>query len=528
MATLTPEQRASLVALSRGGFAGGMSGEPQARSPGGVMDVVKSFGSGVARGVAGLSDTIGMSTRPTTYAIEKVGEMLTGEVPRIAGKTPGQIADQFLPFSGEKATRAATAIAPRVMGYQPETTAGKFAQTAGEFAPGAAVGGMAMGASVPASVVRFGLIPGIASEAAGQVTEGTPWEAPARLAAAVVAGSPRAVKMKPRQVADSVDDSVRFLERQGVRLSAGQRANDAALKGREQATQAGRALQDQSLDDFTSAVMSRIEGQGARWDRGNLTAAGKRIGQMFDDVASRTTIQADGQLASGVRSAIDDVDSAPKSLRDIAEQIEDLATRPGGGIIDGATYQRWASIAGKASKSGDPNTREAAIGIRGALDEALQRYATGQDVQTLGAARNLYRDFLIVERAATVAGATSGKIPPTALRSAAKSILGNRAYVGARSDMSELGRHGANIMPGPYGPEASVRGQGIIDSMVGAGVGGSIGGMVGMPGPGAAIGAAAGPYAVNRAIASRPGQALLKGQPYVDPRLLLSAEASRR
>lgn len=491
----------------------------------GFMDVAKSFGSGVVRGAAGLADLPGMATRPTTYLIEKAAEAVTGNPVDLQ---PAM--DRFMPVigGGTKYTKAATSAAPGAMQYDPETRAGRYAQTTGEFVPGAVAGAVTMGASVPASVARFGIVPGVASEAAGQATEGTPWEAPARIAAAVAAGSPRAIGTKPRKVAESVDDSVRFLEGQGVRLSAGQRADDMAIKGREQATQAGKALQDQALDDFTKSVLTRIRGQGSRWDRGNLTAAGQRIGGMFDDVAARTTIQADTQLATGVRAAIDDVDSAPKSLRDIADAIEDMATRPGGGVIDGATYQRWASIAGKASKSGNPNTREAAIGIRGALDDALQRYASGEDVATLGTARQLYRDLLIVERAATSAGATGGKIPPAALRSAAKSVLGNRAYIGARSEMSELGRHGANIMPGPYGPEAVERSRGIVDSMVGAGIGGSLGSAVGMPGIGAALGAAAGPQAVNRAIASTPGQALLKGQPYVDPRLLIAAEQSRR
>lgn len=494
-----------------------------------ALDIVKGAGSGLARGVAGLPDVIGLSTRPTTYAIERIGEAVTGQTPRIAGKTPGEIADRVLPFgSGSRFMDTATAVAPGVMNYAPETTAGKFAQTVGEFVPGAAAGGAAVGGGIPASIARFGVAPGIASEAAGQATEGTPWEAPARLAGALVGGGVGGIGAKGQGVAANADDSVRFLEGQGIRLSAGQRADDMALKGREQATQAGKALQDQALDDFTKSVLGRIRGQGDRWDRGNLEAAGKRIGQMFDDVASRTTIQADTKLATGVRAAIDDVDSAPKSLRDIADAIEDLATRPGGGAIDGATYQRWASIAGERSKSGNPNTREAAIAIRGALDEALQRYAAGEDVATLGSARQLYRDFLIVERAATSAGATGGKIPPAALRTSAKAVLGNRAYVGARSEMSELARHGANVMPGPHGPEAATRNQGVLDAMIGGGIGATIGAPVGMPGVGGAIGAAAGPYAINRALASGLGQAMLKNPPRVDGRVLLGAEASRR
>jgi hypothetical protein len=69
--------------------------------------------------------------------------------------------------------------------YEPETTAGKYAQTIGEFLPGAA---LAPEESLGKGIVKFGVVPGVASEAAGQATEGTPLEPYARTAGAIAGG----------------------------------------------------------------------------------------------------------------------------------------------------------------------------------------------------------------------------------------------------------------------------------------------------------------------------------------------------
>ncbi|MEG7677006.1 hypothetical protein U2060_14805, partial [Listeria monocytogenes] len=57
--------------------------------------------------------------------------------------------------------------------YKPQTTAGKFAETAGEFIPGA----MALPAngvgSMASNAVKYGVVPGLASEAAGQALKDT-------------------------------------------------------------------------------------------------------------------------------------------------------------------------------------------------------------------------------------------------------------------------------------------------------------------------------------------------------------------
>ena len=74
--------------------------------------------------------------------------------------------------------------------YQPETTAGKYAQTIGEFLPGAA---LASEESIGKGLVKFGVVPGAASDWAGQLTQGTPIEPYARVVGAVGGGLAPAV-----------------------------------------------------------------------------------------------------------------------------------------------------------------------------------------------------------------------------------------------------------------------------------------------------------------------------------------------
>lgn len=68
---------------------------------------------------------------------------------------------------------------------EPQTTPGKYVRTTAEFVPGAAVSAAVGGTPVVQSLLANALAPGLASEAAGQLTEGTAAEPYARLAAAM-------------------------------------------------------------------------------------------------------------------------------------------------------------------------------------------------------------------------------------------------------------------------------------------------------------------------------------------------------
>lgn len=83
-------------------------------------------------------------------------------------------------------------------GESPRTTVGRYAHTVGEFLPGI----MAPGQSLARNALLYAALPGVASEAAGQATEGTSAEPYARLAAALAAPATPSVLSKANALAD--------------------------------------------------------------------------------------------------------------------------------------------------------------------------------------------------------------------------------------------------------------------------------------------------------------------------------------
>ena len=75
-----------------------------------------------------------------------------------------------------------------VPNYQPQTTAGRYANTIGSFLPGALATPAEGPMGVVGNAIKFGVIPGAASEAAGEATAGTGIEPWARFVAGAGAG----------------------------------------------------------------------------------------------------------------------------------------------------------------------------------------------------------------------------------------------------------------------------------------------------------------------------------------------------
>jgi hypothetical protein len=149
------------------------------------MDVLKSAGSGLVQGAVSLA------TMPQDLG-NWAGEKVTGAIDSLMGRSPEQIAADRARTSqamntplaapnGQQAMQAVEGITGPM--YQPQTTAGQYAKTIGEFAPTALAGpgGMARKAAMTVA-------PAVASEAAGQATEGTAWEPYARVAGAMAGG----------------------------------------------------------------------------------------------------------------------------------------------------------------------------------------------------------------------------------------------------------------------------------------------------------------------------------------------------
>lgn len=163
-----------------------VAGRVKAAETSTTADVAKSIGSGLVTGIESLlgfpGDLMQGAHDLGGGAGRNLRELVTGkprpaDMPTLSNPVP-------LPTTSSvaAANEAITGFTP----YEPKTTAGKFANTAASFVPGA----VALGGSggVVSKALKYGVAPGIASEAAGQATEGTAWEPIARTGAAIATG----------------------------------------------------------------------------------------------------------------------------------------------------------------------------------------------------------------------------------------------------------------------------------------------------------------------------------------------------
>jgi hypothetical protein len=163
-------------------------GQPAAGTPvqDTMTDVAKASVAGLGRGSAMLADLPGTLRNAGMAAAEFVtGRELTPEQRElIRGGTLPQLGRGDMRGNLETATGGASE-------FRGNTVPGQFAGTIAEFAPSAAM----FGGGGAANLVRNAAIPGLASEAAGQLTKDTPYEDVARFAGAIVGGvAPDVVK----------------------------------------------------------------------------------------------------------------------------------------------------------------------------------------------------------------------------------------------------------------------------------------------------------------------------------------------
>lgn len=148
-----------------------------------VADVAGAGLAGLSRGVTGMADLPGM-------VIGGAGNLAAAGVEKLGAPGVAQgMRDSFgmMPMGdGDLFRGGASAATGGASEYRGESRPAKFAGTVGEFIPGAMVGG---GGSAARNLLAYGVVPGIASEGAGQLTEGTALEPWARVIAPVVASA---------------------------------------------------------------------------------------------------------------------------------------------------------------------------------------------------------------------------------------------------------------------------------------------------------------------------------------------------
>ena len=414
----------------------------------GVNDVAAAGAAGVARGTAGLIGLPG-----------SVGDMIDSGV-MAGGKALGVIPEGWQaprsPISGAALTEAMGTATGGATDYRGKTMAGKFAGTVGEFLPGAA----AFGGASPGNLVRFGVVPGVASEAAGQATEGSKWEGVARVAGALAGGILPGIAAKGIAKAISPNGGAdperlklaQVLDDFGVPLTAGQRVGNEALRRKEGLTAGGQALMGKQSEAFTEAVLKTAGITAKRATPEVLDDAATRIGAVFDDVTRGLDITPDPQALTALSKAVDTYKSlAPTGNQaPLISQILKETTKffRGGNVIPASTVNTWRSGLSKLTTSADAATREAAHAALEAVDDmlanAMKAGGRAADVARLAEARGQWRNFLAIQKAAVREG--DGLLSPAKVR-AVVIQQGEAAFArGKRGDLGALARAGGEVM----------------------------------------------------------------------------------
>lgn len=238
-----------------------------------------------------------------------------------------------------------------------------------------------------------------------------------------------------------------------------------------------------------------------------MSAAAKRIGGVFNDVASRTNIQVDSPLMNALGRI--ETESAAGALGDggakaIKSQIDNIMNTAanGNGSIPGDAYQaltRAGAPLQRTEHAGDPNVRFYAGQIRDALDGAFQRSAAPEDQAALSQARYQWRSMKTIEDMAEKA--PTGDISPALLMGAVRnassrfdSSTGGKAYTGGGplGDLANIGQQflGHLSNSGTADRAAVNNGVGMLGKMMLGGAG-AVGGSAAIANPFAAAGTAA-------------------------------------
>jgi hypothetical protein len=420
-----------------------------------AIDSAKGIGKGLAQGAAAIPGLPG----DINSAITSV----SGKIANALGADPAQTAAY-----NAKVNASPLNVLPTTQGISdftgvnslPDATTpiGKAAQNVAQFVPGAlAPGGEG---SALAKIVKFGLAPGLASEGAGQLADAA-GASPAvqggvRLAASLAAPGIADRVVSPFQNPDVAHAAnIAALRVKGVQPTAGQAVDSETLRTIESVLSPKTNLQQGK--QVTQAAFNRV---GMNVPNGMQPGSGGTIDQLmtnagaaYDGIAARNTFSLDPQGAQDL-TAIRNHYAAPGpytpdtehaingTLARVANLLPAGAGGAGAGQISGPNYIALRSNIRAAARSADPQRAEGLNDIVNSLDAAFERGLPpgSPDAGALPTANQNYRNALVLQHAASAAGALPGKgiITPENLASATKSIYGRGQYVRGQDDFSDL------------------------------------------------------------------------------------------
>jgi hypothetical protein len=158
-------------------------------------DAAKSFGLGVGQfGLQGAG-LLGDTRETIANGVQRAADYFAPGSAQNAGSKVSAFLASYPLLAGPTSSQIRSAVESYTGPfYQPKTIVGDYARTAGEFVPGALL--MPEG-SLATNALRYGLLPALTSETAGQLTQGTAAEPWARAFGAILGAAPGALRDLP-------------------------------------------------------------------------------------------------------------------------------------------------------------------------------------------------------------------------------------------------------------------------------------------------------------------------------------------
>jgi len=405
---------------------------------------------------------------------------------------------------------------------EPKTTAGAVTERVTEFVPFAGK-----------NIVTQGVVPAITSYFAGQFegVKGTNLQFPVEVASAIFSPTifKKVISPKGGQLGGATKEQLDLLEAEGVVPSAGLLTDDVNIKAWEEATAAGKNLQEASYEAFSRAALKRIGIDANRATPEMLEAVYKQLGVNFNN--SIGAIQFKNSKIVPTTKDLEDLSKilgtyggqvSPSMAAPIFREIDSALKTSArtGQSLSGNQIKRFHATLNDMTRRGDVDGQFARETIS-IVKDLINRNLTKEQSKLWVDTNKKYRDFLTIEKTLMKAGdATSGLVTPQNLRTSAGQVF-KRQYLFGKSDLSNLAKAGSVVLkPLPQSgtqPRLAAVGQGGAGTDA-ARFGAAAYGFTGDPGI-AATAATAGSLLSplrNQAVSTPLGQNYLKNQMITD------------
>lgn len=314
------------------------------------------------------------------------------------------------------------------------------------------------------------MVGGATSEAAGQATEGSPWEIPARIAAGVL-GYRAGQKVQTPLPASLTDEQARLVQLakdKGIPLTVGQETGRG--RGVESAiarfpTSQGRmaAFADEQNQAINRDALSQAGATGERLDPTTMNRVVREASNDFEAAKNASgnvdlTPNFFRDLNKTITSYLDNTPAAAQTPS-VMKRAADFVSQPGH-TLTGEQYQEFRRTLNEAAQSvGDVGARRALQGMRNALDDAMTASLPADQAAAWREVRKNWTNLKILTKAAaggTADSRNAGNLSPSALSTALRARQGVDRFAsteGGLNDTARLASYLADTRPNSGTPQ---------------------------------------------------------------------------